>query len=97
MGPMSPLTGPSQTEADNTAQSPEPVSDQVELASSTEIRKLAVAAQALPAVRMEKVEGLREQIDDGSYHVESEKLARKVVDEALSDILAQEVRQARGL
>jgi negative regulator of flagellin synthesis FlgM len=75
-------------EASSPAETPEQVSDHVDLTSTTQIRKFAEVAETLPNVRLEKVEGLREQIDDGSYYVESDKLARKVVDEALSDILA---------
>jgi negative regulator of flagellin synthesis FlgM len=95
IGPMGPLTGLAQSEeAAEAAQTQEAVTDQVNLASSTEVRKLAQTAEALPTMRMEKVEGLRGQIDDGSYYVESEKLARKVVDEALQDILAEERRKS---
>ena len=48
-------------------------------------RALGQAAQSIPDVRMDKVEGLRGAIDNGSYFVESDKLAHKVVDEILAD------------
>jgi len=91
VGPMSPMTGPVANDASQVeATGLEPESDNVDTASSTQVGKLAQMVQALPSVRPEKIEELREQIDDGSYFVESQKLARKVVDEALSEILAGE-------
>ncbi len=85
LGSAGPLAGPSFREVDEPQAAP--ASDQVDLSSTQELRRLNAAAQALPEVRMEKVEGLREQIEDGNYYVESDKLARKVVDEALNDML----------
>ncbi len=76
------------------AQEAGPVSDQVDISSTQKLRQLHQAAMSVPEVRLEKVVELRGQIDDGSYHVETEKLARKVVDEALADLL-QSKRQAR--
>lgn len=97
LAPMTPLAGPVNTDQAEAAQTPERVTDKVELASSTQVRKLAEAARALPAVRTEKVEELRGKIDDGSYHVDSEVLARKVVDEAINDLLARELKTGTGL
>lgn len=85
LGSAGPLAGPSFREVDEPQAAP--ASDQVDLSSTQELRRLNAAAQALPEVRMEKVEGLRGQIEDGNYYVESDKLARKVVDEALNDML----------
>ena len=48
---------------------------------------LGETLKAMPSVRTEKVEELRQSIDEGEYYVESDKLAKKVVDEALSDIV----------
>jgi flagellar biosynthesis anti-sigma factor FlgM len=90
-GPLSPMTGPVADDASQVEPAgPELESDSVDMASSTQVGKLAQAVQAMPNVRPGKVEELREQIDDGSYYVESPKLAHKVVDEALSDIMAGE-------
>ena len=75
---------------------PAPIADQVNLASTTQIRKLAEVANAMPAMRTEKVENLRGAIDEGNYYVESDKLARKVVDEAINDMLAKEIRANGG-
>lgn len=36
---------------------------------------------------MEKIEDIRDAVEEGSYHVESEKLAKSVVDEALQDAI----------
>ncbi|MCE5231075.1 flagellar biosynthesis anti-sigma factor FlgM [bacterium] len=85
LGVTGPLSGPSFREVEETPEAQ--ASDQVDLSSTQQLRRLNEAAQALPEVRMEKVEGLRGQIEDGNYYVESEKLARKVVDEALNEML----------
>jgi anti-sigma28 factor (negative regulator of flagellin synthesis) len=37
------------------------------------------------------VEDLKEAIEDGSYHVESHKLAKKVVDDVLSEALMNQL------
>ncbi|MEN6626584.1 MAG: flagellar biosynthesis anti-sigma factor FlgM [Candidatus Sumerlaeia bacterium] len=85
LGPTGPLTGPSFHEVENVQ---EPAADdQVDLSSTQQLRRLNAAVQELPEVRMEKVEGLRGQIEEGNYYVETEKLARKVVDEALNEML----------
>ncbi len=63
--------------------------DKVELTSAS-IGNLKEMAQAMPSVRADKVEVLRDAIEDGSYYVESEKLARKVVDEVLAEAVLKE-------
>ena len=84
-GPMGPFGMPSVSEPAST----EPViaGDSVELASATQVQQLNQMVQAMPTVRAEKVEGLRDAIEEGSYHVESDKLAKKVVDDVLSEAL----------
>ena len=74
------------------AEPPAPAGDQVNLASTTQVRQLNATIQAMPAVRAEKVEGLRDAIGEGSYYVESDKLARKVVDDILAEALASEMQ-----
>ena len=96
LGPMSPMSGPVNQESAEVAEVPAASGDSVSLASTTQIRILAQAAAALPSVRTEKVVELRGKVDDGSYYVESDKLARKVVDEAIQDILAGQGRAAHG-
>lgn len=71
---------------------PPAAGDSVDITAAHQLHKLQEAVQAMPAVRMEKVEGLRGAIEDGSYYVESEKLARKVVDDTLTEALLQKGR-----
>jgi flagellar biosynthesis anti-sigma factor FlgM len=62
--------------------------DSIEISTpSRELVGLRETTAAIPEIRMEKVEGIREQVEDGSYYVESDKLAKRVVDEALQDAL----------
>ena len=61
--------------------------DQVNVTSTQEMRRLHSALAAMPEVRLEKVEELKDAIEEGSYFVESDKLARKVVNDVLSDSL----------
>jgi anti-sigma28 factor (negative regulator of flagellin synthesis) len=39
----------------------------------------------LPDVRLEKVEALKPKVDDGTYHVESHEIAKRMVDESLRE------------
>jgi len=97
IGAVGPLGLPTPPAAPAEAEAPAPVADQVDLGSTAQVRRLQQALETLPAVRAEKVEGLRGQIDQGSYYVESDKLARKVVDEMLADVLLSDSRgEARG-
>lgn len=45
---------------------------------------------ALPDVREEKVDDLRDAVESGSYYVESEKIAKKVVDESIREAVQRE-------
>lgn len=54
--------------------------DRVELSTrKDEVEKLDKAINALPDVRSEKVASLKQQIVDGTYHVESTKVAEKIL------------------
>lgn len=44
-----------------------------------EVEKLNKAINDLPGVRSEKVASLKQQIADGSYHIESTKVAEKIL------------------
>lgn len=88
IGAVGPVGLPLPAEGASGAEEAPPAGDRVEIAA-TQLRKLNEAVQAMPCVRLEKVEGLRDAVDEGSYHVESEKLARKVVDEVLTEALLQ--------
>ena len=87
MGPMGPLGAPAPAEQSSEAEAPARTGDSVSLSNTAELRNLQQAAQALPSVRTGMVESLRDQIEEGSYHVESDKLARKVVHEVLGEAL----------
>lgn len=45
---------------------------------------------ALPDVRDEKVDDLRDAVETGNYFVESDKLAKKVVDDAIREAAQRE-------
>jgi negative regulator of flagellin synthesis FlgM len=54
--------------------------DRVELSTrKDEVEKLEKAINELPDVRSEKVASLRQQIADGTYHIESTKVAEKIL------------------
>jgi len=57
--------------------------------SSRNVTRAREAIAVLPEIRVEKVAELKEAIEDGSYQVESEKVARKMVDEALRESARQ--------
>ncbi|HOE96937.1 MAG TPA: flagellar biosynthesis anti-sigma factor FlgM [Candidatus Sumerlaeota bacterium] len=86
VSPLGPFAGPPQVDEASPTASPA-AGDSVELSSTRELQRLNQMAQAVPTVRLEKVEGLRDAIEEGSYYVESEKLARRVVDEALTQAI----------
>jgi negative regulator of flagellin synthesis FlgM len=51
-----------------------------------EIQQTTTAMNVVPDVREEKVQALKSQIDNGTYKVSSEELAKKLVGESLLDI-----------
>ena len=58
----------------------------VSLSDTSQLVSAAKASLAqLPDVRMEKVSDLKLSVDDGSYHVESQVVAKRMVDEALRE------------
>lgn len=96
LGPINPFGGGSPApEADRVEENKAPSSDQVSLASSTQVRQLGKMVQAMPAVRTEKVNGLRDAIEDGNYWVESDKLAKKVVDETIQELLLNDLQSRK--
>lgn len=84
---VNPFAGSAPLAEASPAEAPPSAGDIVDLSSTKEVRNLKETVRAMPSVRVEKVEGLRDAIEEGSYYVESEKLARKVVIEVLSDEL----------
>lgn len=91
LGALGPINIPAQPEATPAAEQVSVGGDEVSLSSTQQLRKLRATVDALPAVRAEKVEDLKDAIEDGSYYVESHKLAKKVVDEVLSEALMNQL------
>ena len=56
--------------------------------TATDIQQIRNQINQLPDVRTEKVEDLKNQIDQGTYQVQSGKVAEKMVGESLLDIMA---------
>lgn len=81
-GPFGPAPASPPTE---TSETPEPAAgDQIEISTeSRDVQALKDAIGAMPEVRLEKIEVLKDAIEDGSYYVESETLAKHVVNEVL--------------
>ena len=62
--------------------------EKVSLSSTArDFQKIEKAIDALPDVREEKVQALKAQIETGTYEVNGEKIAEKMVGESLVDIL----------
>jgi negative regulator of flagellin synthesis FlgM len=53
-----------------------------------DIQQARKAINDLPDVRTEKVEDLRNQIEQGTYHVNGEDIAEKMIGESLIDVIA---------
>ena len=96
LGPTGPTGAPVPTEG-GPVEEPQAVDgDTIDISSTSRgVGQLKQAVDALPDVRTDRIEGIRDQVEEGSYHVESEKLAKRVVDEAFGDALRRE-HQARG-
>ena len=55
--------------------------------ASKQIQSAQSAIQGLPDVRLERVTEIKNALDDGNYHVESEVIAKKMVNESLGESL----------
>ena len=53
-----------------------------------DIQQLRDAVSQLPDVREDKISELKDQVDTGTYDVNGQKIAEKMVSESLLDILA---------
>ncbi len=84
IGPGAPSSVPGQAQAEPVANV---AGDTIEISTPGQVGKLSSTIAGLPDVRMEKIEDIRGAVEEGSYHVESEKLAKSVVDEALQDAI----------
>lgn len=87
---MGPISIPSQPEP--VAAEPVTVSagDQVDLTSTQQLKKLRESIQSMPSVRAEKVGDLKGAIEGGNYFIESQKLAKKVVDDVIAEAFMKE-------
>jgi negative regulator of flagellin synthesis FlgM len=56
--------------------------------TAKDVQALQNAISNLPDVREDKVQALRDQIEKGTYKVDAEKVAEKMVGESLLDIIA---------
>lgn len=92
VGSSGPVNVPGQASMDQAEQAGPVAGDTIEISSkSREVGGLKEAVAAVPEIRSEKIEGIRDQVEEGSYHVESEVLAKRVVDEAVGDALRREL------
>ena len=57
-------------------------------AAARDIQKIKKIIEGLPDVRTEKVQALQKQVEQGTYKVDSDKIAEKMVGESLLDNLA---------
>ena len=60
--------------------------DTVDLSSSSrDVQKMKEILAQTPAMRMEMIETLKKQIDEGTYQVDSRDIADKMMDELLAE------------
>ncbi len=64
-----------------------PPSDQIELSpETTERQRIQEAVSRLPDVREERIERLRQALDSGQYHIESEQIADALIRDTFLNI-----------
>jgi len=56
--------------------------------TAKDVQNLKNAISKLPDVREEKVQALKDQIEKGTYRVDADKVAEKMVGESLLDVLS---------
>lgn len=95
VGALGPINIPAQPEPAAAKPEVTVTGDSVDLTSTQQLKKLREAVQSMPAVRAGKVEDLKGAIEEGSYYVESERLAKKVVDDVLAEALMKEQNQRK--
>jgi negative regulator of flagellin synthesis FlgM len=74
--------------AESRPEGPSPVHRKDRVSLSPQARELLNAQRALaaiPDVRAEKVEAIKARIADGTYRIDSEQIAAKMIRESLSD------------
>lgn len=63
--------------------------EKVELSDAArEIQQMKNRVNQIPDIREDKVAALKSQIDSGTYHVDEEEVAKKMVGESFLDIFA---------
>ena len=50
-----------------------------------EVAKYKEAVKAIPDIRQKRIEELKRQIESGEYHVDSKKIAEKILNRRLED------------
>jgi negative regulator of flagellin synthesis FlgM len=79
---------PSQAPAEAKDRSSSPSQDKVEFsAQSREMQKVYDTLQTIPEVRTEKIAALKKSIEDGTYHVDNEDLAEKMIKASILDFV----------
>jgi len=79
---------PDNSAAESRPEGPSPAhrKDRVSLSlQARELLKAQKALAAIPDVRADKVEAIKARIADGTYRIDSEQIAAKMIREALSD------------
>lgn len=61
--------------------------DKVELSSqATDLKNIQAQTMALPDVRSEKVEQLRMKVENGTYQIDNQAIAERLIDEAVENL-----------
>ena len=63
-----------------------------DVSSARVLNRLARVVESISGIRAEKVELLRKQIKEDRYHIGSDMLARKVIDDVLTEALVNKER-----
>lgn len=75
-------------ESDKTGGSAAAVTEKVDLSSrAKDIQQVRQILEDIPDVREDKVAELKRQIDNGTYQVNADKIAEKMVSESLIDLI----------
>jgi flagellar biosynthesis anti-sigma factor FlgM len=74
----------------DTAPAPEAGADGLEVsisAKATEVADARAAVEAMPDTRIDRVQAIQVEVVEGSYHRDSQVIAKKMVDESLRESL----------
>ncbi|MBA2848829.1 flagellar biosynthesis anti-sigma factor FlgM [Thermosulfuriphilus ammonigenes] len=76
-----------QTQKAQEAQSQPPQGDRVDLSqTSKDLKKVQAVLENTPDVRADKVRAIKEQIETGTYQVDSKKVAQAMLTDLLKDL-----------